>query len=52
MKRELVPAAGRERDEENAHERNKRIKGERERRLRKALRHPRYSDEGEDASPQ
>ncbi len=46
MKNELNTGAERGREDESNHERNKRIKGERDRRLRKALRHPRYSDEG------
>lgn len=35
-------------DGETEHERNKRLRGERERRLRKEFRHPRRDAEGDD----
>lgn len=53
MKKELHPSSGRRGDDdENSHERNKRIKSEHDRRLRKALRHPRYADDGNEGGRQ
>jgi hypothetical protein len=47
MKRKFDFVGGRNREDEGAHDRNKRIKSERDRRLRKALTHPRYFGEGD-----
>lgn len=47
MKHKPSPAVRDGRDELNNHERNKKLKGERDRRLRKALSHPRYADQGD-----
>ena len=47
MRHKLNPAGRRGREDEGTHDRNKRIKSERDRRLRKALTHPRYCAEGD-----
>lgn len=44
MKKTLTMTGRNGNDEVSNHERNKRVKSERDRRVRKALRHPRYAE--------